>query len=97
MYAFIPIAFLQADSGTGEELQKALRRKWAAWRAGGISADSIISRAQRYLERLRQSGALDREMKGWPQDENYEKAMGELEDWIRTRFAYLDERFSFRD
>ncbi|MBR2728340.1 MAG: CotH kinase family protein [Lachnospiraceae bacterium] len=90
-------AFLRSDAGTGEELQKALGRKWAAWRAGGISADRIISVAEGYFETLRRSGALAREMKGWPQDEDAQKAMEKMEVWIRSRFDFLDGRFSFRE
>ena len=82
-------AFLAADPS----LEQALAAKWAIWRAGGISADSVCAGAEQYMSLLTKSGAMAREMQRWPQDKSYEEALGQMEEWIRARFAYLDRYF----
>jgi hypothetical protein len=42
---------------------------------------------------LTKSGAMAREMQRWPQDRSYEEALGQMQEWIRARFAYLDRYF----
>ena len=84
-------AFLQADPS----LAGSLADKWAVWRKGGISADSICQDARAHMSRLTESGALAREMERWPQQKNCAEALDEMEEWIRTRFAYLDERYGW--
>lgn len=84
-------AFLQADLS----LEGSLADKWAVWRKGGISADSICQDARAHMSRLTESGALTREMERWPQQKNCAEALDEMEEWIRTRFAYLDERYGW--
>ena len=84
-------AFLQADLS----LEGSLADKWAVWRKGGISADSICQDARAHMSRLTESGALAREMERWPQQKNCAEALDEMEEWIRTRFAYLDERYGW--
>ena len=84
-------AFLQADLS----LEGSLADKWAVWRQGGISADSICQDARAHMSRLTESGALAREMERWPQQKNCAEALDEMEEWIRTRFAYLDERYGW--
>lgn len=72
-----------------------LRQKWAAWRKGGIDAESVCENAEEYFALLKKSGALYREAERWPQEKNSEEALLEMEEWIRARFAYLDERFGW--
>ena len=84
-------AFLSADPG----LQDSLRKKWAVWRQGGVSADCVCHAADLYLSLLKNSGALAREMERWPQEESADEAFDRMEEWIRARFAYLDKRFGF--
>ena len=84
-------AFLQADLS----LEGSLADKWAVWRKGGISADSICQDARAHMSRLTESGALAREMERWPQQKNCAEALDEMEEWIRTRFAYLDKRYGW--
>lgn len=84
-------AYLYADPS----LEDSLRQKWAVWRKGGINADSVCEAAEQNLSVLRESGALDREMDRWPQQKKCEEAFGEMEEWIRARFAYLDKRFGW--
>lgn len=84
-------AFLQADPS----LAGSLADKWAVWRQGGISADSICQDARAHMSRLTESGALAREMERWPQQKNCAEALDEMEEWIRARFAYLDERYGW--
>lgn len=84
-------AFLQADLS----LEGSLADKWAVWRKGGISADSICQDARVHMSRLTESGALAREMERWPQQKNCAEALDEMEEWIRARFAYLDERYGW--
>ena len=84
-------SFLQADLS----LEGSLADKWAVWRQGGISADSICQDARAHMSRLTESGALAREMERWPQQKNCAEALDEMEEWIRTRFAYLDERYGW--
>lgn len=84
-------AFLQADLS----LEGSLADKWAVWRKGGISADSICQDARAHMSRLTESGALAREMERWPQQKNCAEALDEMEEWIRARFAYLDKRYGW--
>lgn len=84
-------AFLEADPS----LAGSLPDKWAVWREGGISADSICQDARAHMLRLTKSGALAREMARWPQQKNCAEALDEMEEWIRARFVYLDERYGF--
>ena len=84
-------AFLQADLS----LEGSLADKWAVWRQGGISADSICQDARAHMSRLTESGALAREMERWPQQKNCAEALDEMEEWIRARFAYLDKRYGW--
>lgn len=84
-------AYLSADPS----LDDSLRQKWAVWRKGGINADSVCDAAEQNLSLLKDSGALDREMERWPQQKKSEQAFDEMEEWIRTRFAYLDRRFGW--
>lgn len=85
----------EAFLGTDPSLEDALAAKWAVWRAGGVSADSVCAEAERYMNLLTKSGAMTREMQCWPQDKTYGGALEEMEEWIRARFAYLDNRFGF--
>lgn len=82
-------AFLQEDPA----LNNLLASKWAAWREGGVSAESVCSQARAEMELLTGSGALAREMEQWPQEKTPGAALEEMEEWIRARFAYLDKRF----
>lgn len=84
-------AYLAADPS----LEESLRRKWAAWRDGGISADSVCAEAVSNMTLLTSSGALAREMECWPQEKGADRALEEMEEWIRDRFAYLDEQFGW--
>ena len=84
-------AYLSADPS----LEDSLRQKWALWREGGVDAESVCDAAEQNLSLLKDSGALNREMERWPQQKTCDEAFGEMEEWIRARFAYLDKRFGW--
>lgn len=76
-------------------MEKLLAEKWAVWRRGGISAETVCADAEGYFSMLKNSGALDREMDRWPQQKNCQDALVEMEEWIYARFAYLDTYFNW--
>ena len=79
-------AFLAADPS----VWNMLCQKWSTWREGGISADMICSTAESNMRILKESGAMDREMKRWPQQDTPEDALEKMENWIGRRFEFLD-------
>lgn len=74
----------------------ALAEKWAQWRDGGISAESVCEIADISYRELEQSGALSREMLCWPQSKDTGAALDEMKEWIRQRFDFLDEKFGYQ-
>ena len=74
----------------------ALAEKWAQWRDGGISAESVCGIADISYRELEQSGALSREMLCWPQSKDTGAALDEMKEWIRQRFDFLDEKFGYQ-
>ena len=79
-------AFLAADPSVWNRLCE----KWKTWREGGISAELICSTAESNMRTLKASGAIDREMKRWPQPDTPEDALEKMENWIGRRFDFLD-------
>ena len=84
-------AFASIDPG----LETALSEKWALWRSGGISAGRICGMVQENADLLDASGAIGREMKRWPQEQDHREALEDMKTWIRVRFEYLDEYFRY--
>lgn len=79
-------AFLAEDPS----LWNRLCDKWKTWREGGISADLICGTAESNMRTLKESGAIEREMKRWPQSDAPEEALEKMENWIGRRFDFLD-------
>lgn len=84
-------AFLRADSS----LYDALSAKWAQWREGGVNAETVCAAARKNMELLEAGGAMAREMDRWPQEKTCRESLQEMEEWIRARFAYLDQHFGW--
>jgi hypothetical protein len=84
-------AFLRADPS----LYDALCAKWAQWREGGVDAETVCTAARRNMELLEAGGAMAREMERWPQEKTGRESLQEMEEWIRARFAYLDQLFGW--
>ena len=82
-------AFLQEDPS----LEEKIRAKWAVWRSGGISADSVCAEAEANMNLLEESGAMKREKDRWPPMKETDRALEKMEDWIRERFVFLDTHF----
>ena len=82
-------AFLRADPS----LYGSLCAKWAQWREGGVDAETVCAAARKNMELLEAGGAMAREMDRWPQEKTAGESLGEMEEWIRARFAYLDQHF----
>jgi hypothetical protein len=84
-------AFLRADPS----LYDALCAKWAQWREGGVNAETVCAAARRNMEDLEAGGAMARETDRWPQEKTARESLQEMEEWIRARFAYLDQQFGW--
>ena len=84
-------AFLRADPS----LYDALSAKWAQWREGGVNAETVCAAARKNMELLEAGGAMAREMDRWPQEKTCRESLQEMEEWIRARFAYLDQHFGW--
>lgn len=84
-------AFLRADPS----LYDALCAKWAQWREGGVDAETVCAVARKNMELLEAGGAMARETKRWPQEKTGRESLQEMEEWIRARFAYLDQHFGW--
>ena len=96
----------EAFRSTDPALQDDLAAKWKQWRESGIDADLVCSLAEENMEVLRQSGALRREILRWgvtpgqPSDSGTDRpeapaleSLSDMEDWIRSRFTFLDAYF----
>lgn len=73
---------------------KLAAEKWKKWRDSGISGEYVQSLAQKYLDELKESGALEREEARWPE----EGELGDLtkfNEWVTKRFGFLDQYFGY--
>ena len=84
-------AFLSADPSLDGEL----RDMWRKWRENGVTPKDVNRVAEEAFSELKHSGALRREMKRWPQDQEAEDALKEMKKWVDARFKFLDERFGY--
>ena len=84
-------AFLSADPSLEGELRDMLRK----WRENGVTPKDVKRVAEEAFSELKYSGALEREMQRWPQDQEAEDALKEMKKWVDARFNFLDERFGY--
>lgn len=85
-YSYVPKFF--TDIFGCKEFVRAYKAQWAAVK------DSIVSRnwdeCMKYVDRLEQSGALDREFKRWPLSrKKYKTELNKMHTWLENRLRHM--------
>ncbi len=71
------------------EFRTTLANRWQQLREDWLSAEEIISRAQKFRTQLEDSGALDRNRKKWPKSGDAAD-ISYIEEFVNFRIPYLD-------
>ena len=88
-YSYVPQFF--TDLFACKEFVKAYKAQWAAVK------DTIVTHAwnesMKYVEQMRESGALDREFQRWPiSGKRFDTELNKMQKWLQNRnvhFTYL--------
>ena len=85
-YSYVPQFF--TDLFGCKEFVEAYKAQWAAMK------DTIVTHSwgecMKYVEQLRASGAIDREMKRWPlAGKNYETELEKMHRWLQNRLTHM--------
>jgi spore coat protein H len=69
-------------------------QSWAQYRQGAFHKDSIMAVVDQYYWKVRESGAMERELRRWPELEiDMEIEYTYIESWISSRLENLDREF----